>query len=59
VSVSFIWGTASLFYGAIKLPQDDAFGMRDERDMAQFEMYSGSKGKYKNLSCATIVWCGR
>jgi len=45
-----------LFYGAIKLPQDDAFRMRDERDMAQFEMHSRSKGKYKNLSCATIVW---
>jgi len=56
VSVSFIWGTSSLFYGAIKLPQDDAFRMRDERDMAQFEMHSRSKGKYKNLSCATIVW---
>ena len=48
-----------MFYGAIKLPQDDAFRMRDERNMAQFEMHIGSKGKYKNLSCATIVWYGR
>lgn len=59
MSVSFIWGTGSLFYGAIKLPQDDAFRMRDETDMAQFEMYGGSKGKYKSQSCATSVWYGR
>jgi len=44
-----------LFYGAIKLPQDDASRMRDERDMAQFEMNSKSTRKYKNLICATIL----
>jgi hypothetical protein len=48
-----------LFYGAIKLPHDDAFRMRDVRDMAQFEMHSGSKENYKNVSCDTIVGYGR
>jgi hypothetical protein len=56
VSVSFIWGTGSLFYGAIKLPQDDAFRMRDERDMAQFEMHSGSKVQESELCHDYVMW---